>query len=590
MGKKKIIPSKLPPEVYNELEQIVGNKYVSQDRATVETYSKLSIDADGMLKKHMKDPSSIPACVILPGSTEDIQSIVRLANKYKIPFLPFTNGQMLSAPTMPVPTICIHLSRMNKVISIDESNMTATIEPYVDYAQVIAEAVKKELWIGGTPLSTTLCKLSSQTALAGIWQTSKKYGLLGRNIVSLTVVLPDGEIMKTGGASISGVKNFWEYGPGPDLFSLIRGSVGTTGIITELTVKLHPWAGGKDMPEPPAGRPCIHNYHEPKFDTAPPPDKYRLFWIEFPDYNTEIKAFREIAHSGIGIGLNATGVYNSYYCSQTQEMTEQRMKNSFFPPWNLYVICAGIVSDKQIVYEEKVLREIADEYHGTFLSSKYKPDVIEALAPWNLDCFRHVTGYRMSRRNYAGSMFGGGAPELAKNHSRIWKDALRTFGETYITDRGGVDNTVFIYAVDPAGRFNLTETDIYPDPMDPDALKRGIAIMIYGVVKNISLKNMPLGFGLSIEPFTSFFPEQGPNAHLLFRKLRGVFDPNCVISPGRQVFTEEELKAFPKEMADGIKTIRKLVKLSPALGRMLWVAGGFLTKMKSRLNRGTRVN
>ncbi len=88
------------------------------------------------------------------------------------------------------------------------------------------------------------------------------------------------------------------------------------------------------------------------------PCKHRLYWIEFPDYDAEIKAYREIAHSGIGIGLNASGVYSAYYCSQTQEMTEKRVKERFFPPWNLYVIIAGITSDKQIEHEEKILREI----------------------------------------------------------------------------------------------------------------------------------------------------------------------------------------------------------------------------------------
>lgn len=580
MEKKKIIPARLSPEVYQALESIVGQEWISQDRSVVETYSKMSLDAEGTLKKYLKDPSSIPACVVLPGSTEEVQSIIRVANQYKVPFVPFTNGQMLSSTTTPDPTLCVHLSRMNRVLRIDEDNMTATLEAYADYAQLIADAAKVGLWNGGTPLATTLCKLSSQATYAGIWQTSKKYGMLGRNIVNLKVVLPTGEIFNTGSRTIDGVKDFWDYGPGPDLYGLIRGSAGTTGIITELTVKLHPWVGGPDMPEPAAGRPCIHTYTEPKFDTAPPPDKHKLFWIEFPDYDAEIKAFREIGHSGIGIGLNATGVYNSYYCSQTQEMTEKRARENFFPPWNIYVISAGITSDQQIDYEEQVLREIAGEYGGTFLSDEHKPDVLEALAPWNLDCIRHVTGYRMNRRNYAGGMFGGGAPEYAKQHSKIWKDALKTFGETYITDRGGVDNTVFLYAMDAAARFNLTETDIYPDPMDPAALQRCSAIGSYGVVKNISEKRIPFGFGLTVEPLTSFFPEMGPNAYLLFRKMRKIFDPNGIDCPGRQIMTEEEFQAFPPQKLAGINKMKKLVTMNPIIGRVLWVTISFLNKIK----------
>ena len=57
---------------------------------------------------------------------------------------------------------------------------------------------------------------------------------------------------------------------------------------------------------------------------------------------------------------------------------------------------------------------------------------------------------------------------------------------------------------------------------------------------------------MQVEPLTSFYPEVGPNLHLLWRKLRAAFDPQGICAPGRQVFTEEELKEFPRQMADWI--------------------------------------
>jgi hypothetical protein len=562
MENRKMIPNKLPAEVYKALENIVGKQWISQDRAIVECYSKLSLDAEGFIKKHMKDPSSIPACVVLPGSTEEVQAIVRVANKYKVPFVPFTNGQAMSAPTGNVPTICVHVSRMNRVLNIDEENMAATLEPYADYGQLLAEAAKRGLWNGGTPLATTLAKLSSQSAFAGIWQTGLKYGLLGRNVVGYTVVLPTGDILKAGSQTVSGVENFWDCSPGPDLMGMVRASGGTMGIITQITVKLHPWVGGPDIPEPPSGRPCIPKFYEAKFDTAPPPEKHKLFWIEFPDYDSEINAYREIAHSGIGIGLNASGVYSAYYCSQTQEMTETRFREQFFPPWNLYVIIAGIVSDDQIAYDEKVLREIAEEFRGKFLSRDYKPDVLEALATWNLDWIRNVCGYRMNRRMYAGAVLPYGPPEVAKYHSKIWKETLDTYGETHITDRGGADNTTFVYAMDPAGRYTLSETDGYPDPMDPESMHTFMKVSMHASIRNAAERDVaPFAFGGPAEPLTTFFPEQGPNAYLLFRKFRKVFDPNGISSPGRQVFTEEEYKAFSDQKFEQINAMRKLFGL-----------------------------
>jgi len=565
---RRVIPKDLPRDVIIALEDIVGKEHVSEDRAVRETYSRMSVDAEGLLRKHHRDPTMMPAVVVLPGSTDDVQAIMRVATRFNVPVVPFTNGQIsFSGPATSDPTICIHLSRMNRVLEIDTRNMAARLEAFVDYAQLQAEAMKRGLWNGGSPLATTLCKLSSQASLAGIWQTDLKYGTLSRNIISTKVVLPGGEILITGSDTIAGVKGFWEYGPGPDLLSLVRGSLGTAGIITEITVKLHPWPGGADLPDPPAGRPCIHNYHEPKYDSAPPPRNIKLLWAEFPDYDSEVEALSKIVRSGIGIGLNATGVYNAYYCSQTQDMTLERVKNKFFPPYNCYVIVCGMTCREQIGYEENIFREIIAETGGTLLSTEYKQDVLYALQPWNLDCIRHMTGFRMNRHFYGGSIVPGGPlKQTAYKTKEIWTRSINTFGETYVTDRGGIDDTPFLYAVNRGGRFWLSEADVYPDPVDVEKLERGLMLGFASIADLVSQKMAPIGMGTLLEPLTSAFPECGPNSHLLFRKFRRVFDPDGICAPGRQVYTAEELKNIPEKTRSLINTMRTKYGL-PALER-----------------------
>jgi hypothetical protein len=562
---KKVIANKIPREALKALQDTLGSEWVSEDRAVIETYSRFSVDAAGTLRKHQKDPTMLPACIVLPQSTEEVQAIMRIANRFKVQVIPFTNGMIsFNGPTTPEPTITVHLSRMNRVLNIDEVNLTATLEAYTDYGQLQAEAMKQGLWNGGSPLATTLCKLSSQTSFAGIWQTDLKYGTLTRNIVSTKVVLPTGEILITGSDTVSGVKCFWEYGPGPDLLSMVRGSAGTTGIITEITVKLHSWTGETALPEPPAGRPCMQTYHEPKYDTAPPPQRVKLLWVEFPDYDSEVKALHEVAQSGIGMGLNATGVYNSYYCSQTQEMTLERVNNKFFPPNNCYLIIYGVISERQMEYEEKIFREIIAEHRGTFLTQEYKGDVLYALAPWNLDCIRHVTGFRMNRFYYGGSIVPGGLlKDTAYKTKEIWTRTINAMGETYITDRGGIDDTPFLYAIERGSRFWLSEADVYPDPLDPQKLEKARGLTIAAVTDFVSQKYPPIGMGVAIEPLTSFFPEQGPNAHLMMRKLRKIFDPNNIYVPGRQVFSEEEFKGLPQQMFDAINGLRGKYGLPP---------------------------
>lgn len=570
--KKKVTAPKLPSAVIQALTNVVGEQWVSEDRAIMETYSRNSVDILGTIRKHLKDPISIPACIVLPQSTEEVQSIVRIANRYQVPFIPFTNGFVaVCGPPSNSPTICIHFSRMNRILEINEKNMFARLEPYVDYGQLQAEAMKKGLWNGGTPLATSICKLASQASLAGIWQTDLKYGTLSKNVISTKVVLPTGDILITGSDTIPGVKGFYEYGPGPDLYSMIRGSAATSGIITEITVKLHPWPGGSHFPEPPAGRPSIPTYDQAKYDSPPPPEKIKLLWAEFQSYGSELEALHKIAKAGIGIGLNATGVYNVYYCSQTQELTLKRLKEKFFPPYNCYIIIAGITSEKQVDLEEKIFKDIIEETGGALLSETYKPEALEALKPWNLDCLRHVTGFRMNRHYYGGAIVPlGPLKEIAHKTREIWSHSINTIGETFITDRGGIEETPFLYALNRGGRYWLAEADVYPDALDIDKLQRARALTTSSNFNFVSQRYAPPLQGILVEPLLTAYPECGPNVYKLMRKFRKVFDPNGVCAPGRQVFTAEEVQALPDAVISFINDMRARYNM-PTLKRELLI-------------------
>jgi len=561
MNSKKVEPEKLRREVYQALENIVGPEWISEDRAIVEGYSRGTYIAGEILPKHMKDKTVLPACIVLPGTTEEVQAIVRVCNRREVPVVPYTNGQLGSLATIPG-TLCMHFVRMDR-IDIDEENMTATLQPYVSYNQLQADAMKKGLWNGGCPLATGITKLASQYSVAGIWQTDLKYATLNRNILSVKMVLSNGDMLVTGSAGQAGSEDFWEYSPGPDIMGFTRSSLGTTGIVVEITVKLHPWVGGPSFPED-IGRPSIDTYYEDveekKFDRPQVPERHRICWLEFPDFQSELEALYKISHSGIGIGLNASGCYNDYYCSQTREMTNNRAEDGFFPPWNCYVMLAGISSEKQLEYEEKVLRQIAEETRAKFLSEEYKPDVLDALAPWNQDCFRHVTGMRMCRGGWASLIIPMGRISIAKKHREIWCKALAQIGETHITDRGGCDSTPFVYVVN-RGHFQYSETDNYPQThSEPEGLMKSMAFLNYFTAASVKEKYTPGAIvGMSVEPYHSFFPEIGPNSNLLFRKIRKVFDPKGIFSPGKVVYTEEELEAVPDMVRDSMIEFRKMV-------------------------------
>ena len=202
MNSEKVVPKKLCREVYRALEDIVGPDWISEDRAIIEANSKVSVSPDVSLRKHQKDASLIPACVVLPQSTEEVQAIVRVAARYKVPFTLFANGQMFSH----IPkegSICLSLKRMDKILDIDEKNLTARLQPNVDYRQLQAETMKRGLWNGGCVLATSICKLASQWAAQGFWQTDLKFDTFNTSFISVKMVLPNGEILNTGASSVS---------------------------------------------------------------------------------------------------------------------------------------------------------------------------------------------------------------------------------------------------------------------------------------------------------------------------------------------------------------------------------------------------
>jgi glycolate oxidase len=85
--------------------------------------------------------------VVLPANTRDVQTIIQIANRYRFNYIPV--GTNLLPPTIPArpDTVIIDPKRMNSIVEINEKNMYAVVEPYVTYAQLQAEAMKRGLTI-----------------------------------------------------------------------------------------------------------------------------------------------------------------------------------------------------------------------------------------------------------------------------------------------------------------------------------------------------------------------------------------------------------------------------------------------------------
>jgi hypothetical protein len=560
--KKRLEPKKLSREAIRALQDVVGPERISEDRAIIEAYTIGCIDLRPLLLKHLRKSEGLPAAIILPETTEEVQAIVKIANRHKITLLPFTNGQVMSYPVVPG-TLVIHFSRMDKILEIDEENMRVTIQPYVDYGTLQAELMKRGLWNGGSGWHSVIAKPASQFGIAGMWQTDLKYSGLSRNTLGLTVVLPTGEVMRVGSSAIAGTGrySFTERFPGPNFLGLFKAAFGTRGIITEITLKVHPWVGGPNLPED-VGRPSIETYfkdaEEKRFDIPPPPKRHKVFWFDYPNMESLVQGVAKIARSGIGIGLNVTSHYNAPMCSRTLDEAERRVKEKFFPTYSGYIVIAGISSERQMKYEEKVLRKIVEETGGKLWSEEYRPEQLEAVAPWNLEFARNTeTGMRTVRSWYIPNVLAPYAGyDVLPATSEMWSEVIEKIGAATIFSTMGTE-CPYGYFFDRGHQIE-TEVDQFPKRTDFEGLIKFLESSAYTwwwLIKKGYPGNYFAVFG---EPWLSSAPEIGPGLYLFMRKLVKMMDPNNVMaSHPKMAYTDEELKARLKKEVGGFATVLK---------------------------------
>ncbi|MBD3211442.1 MAG: FAD-binding protein [Candidatus Lokiarchaeota archaeon] len=224
-------------KILNKLHGILGKDYVSDDPEELFIYS---------MDPGASEPRSVDF-VAMPGSVEQIQNIVRLANEEKIPIIPMGGGLTLSGLVIPVYSgIVLDMKRMNKILEIDETNRYAKIEAGVSAGKLFSHLEQNypnlEVSIPDAPPSVTV---AGNTLIHGSGFLSQKYGNHGDMLNGLEVVLPNGEICRVGSCAVS--DHWFTRGPIPDFIGLFTSSFGTMGIATKLSIKLYPKPKMRDL-------------------------------------------------------------------------------------------------------------------------------------------------------------------------------------------------------------------------------------------------------------------------------------------------------------------------------------------------------
>ncbi len=220
--------------IYKEIENVVGIDYITDKDYMKAAYSR---NVDPAFPDRWAD------FIVRPKSTEEVSEIVKIANKHKVHIVPRGGGADLVGGSVTEGGILIDLTRMNKIIEIDETNFYCVVECGITWGKLISELHSKGLTTGvlgpGSGFSATIGGgLSNSTAGFG----STKYGLVPDICLGVEAVLPDpqGTIIRTGAATSKYAKPFCRYGVAPDFTGLFMGDVGTMGIKTKAFLKLFP--------------------------------------------------------------------------------------------------------------------------------------------------------------------------------------------------------------------------------------------------------------------------------------------------------------------------------------------------------------
>ena len=205
------------------LRAILGNDWYLDEPEDIATYSY-----DGFL------PEFTPDAVLVPENAEQISQIMKIANEHKINIIPRGAGTNICGSSVAREGgVIMAFHRMNKILEIDRESMCAVVQPGVINGDLQKEVAKYNLMYPPDPASMFVSTIGGNVSLNAGGPRGVKYGVTRDYLLGLEVVVPSGEIIKTGGKTLKNVSGY-------DLTRLLCGSEGTLGIFTKIILRLVP--------------------------------------------------------------------------------------------------------------------------------------------------------------------------------------------------------------------------------------------------------------------------------------------------------------------------------------------------------------
>lgn len=423
-------------EALAELKKALGEEWVS--------------DSPSILCGYARDQSFVPAIyphiVCLPGSTEDVQAIYRIANEYLIDVMPYGTG--LSTVGLTIPSyggILCDLRRMDRIIEIDGENMFAVIEPGVNFLMLQAAAQQVGCRVLNPSTSATAGVISNHL-FCNINTMASKYGFGMDSIIDVEAVLPTGEILTTGPASYGAVKGHVP-GPGPDLSCFFRYAFGTLGIVTKMTVRLYP--------EPPYHQQIFPAYEEDKLEVM-------------------AEALHMVAQDNLTLEL--AHLMNSFYGIFIGDNNREASKvTELMPRHNLLTIFGGATQEEADLKAEITKRMLEEKFPMfDFLPKEALLDLTEDNEFVNLDKWVKYFNVTVRVQRVRGSFMIGALIDKLENMvgvEKMMRDVCTNQIGTTDDPLAPDDASTYLQPYH-MGRAAYMEYDLYTNQADKDDLIR----------------------------------------------------------------------------------------------------------------------
>ena len=308
-----------------ELEDIVGRENVSTNMGDKLAYATDYFWVPRMIIDRGGQPA-LPDCIVRPASAEEVSKVLKIANYYKIPVQTWGGGSGSQGGALPMAGgILLDVKRMDKLIDINTESGYITCETGMIFQTLEWYANERGYSVMHLPSCLTCCTVGGALAHNGIGILSTKYGKIDDQVLSVEVVLPNGDIINTLPVP--------KHSSGPNLLNLFVGSEGCLGIMTKARFKI------TKLPE-------VRRHHA----------------FLFNDMSTGYNACREIVQTV------KPSIMRLFDEAETVSIIKQvigfEKKGSFL---NLTV--EG--REKIVAAEEEYIMEIAEKYGAQYLGSEY---------------------------------------------------------------------------------------------------------------------------------------------------------------------------------------------------------------------------